>query len=159
MLAEALMALASAGGTAVAAAAGTDAWESFRQQVARFFARGDNQRERAELERLDQTAAALAATDAGEAERARIRQEASWQTRFEAFLESLDEAEREQAAVQLRGILDAQAKDSHAVSAGSGGVAAGRNIHIRAAHGSIASGVIHGGASIGPPIQPEPSQG
>ena len=159
MLAEAMMALASAGGTAVVGAAGTDAWEGFRQQVARFFARGDHQRESAELERLDQTAAALGAIDTGDAERIRIRHEASWQTRFEALLESLDEAEREAVAAQLRGILDEQAKASYAVSAQSGGLAAGGNIDIRADSGSIAGGVIHGGASIGTPSKPDPSQG
>jgi len=140
-------------------AAGTDAWQGFRRQVARFFARGDEQREQAELERLDETAAALEAIDASEAEKMRIRQEASWQTRFEALLERLDEAEREQAAAQLRGILDEQAKASQAVSAGSGGVAAGGNIDIRANRGSIAGGVIHGGARVGTPIQPDLSQG
>lgn len=118
MLVEAMTALASAGGAAVVRAAGTDAWEGFRQQVARFFARGDDQRESAELERLDQTAAALETIDEGEAERMRIRQEASWQTRFETLLESLDEAERVQAVAQLRAILDEQAKASHGVSAG-----------------------------------------
>jgi hypothetical protein len=159
MLVEAMTALASAGGAAVVQAAGTDAWEGFRQQVAHFFARGDRQRERAELERLDQTVTALEVTDASEVERIRIRQEASWQTRFEALLESLDEAEREQAAAQLRGILEEQAKASRAVSAGLGGVAVGGNMDIHAEGGSIAGGVIRGGASIGTPIQPDPPQG
>jgi hypothetical protein len=159
MLVEAMTALASAGGTAVVQAAGTDAWRGLRQQVARFFARGDDQRERAELKRLDETAAALESVDANEAEKMRIRQEASWQTRFEALLERLDEAEREQAAAQLRGILEEQAKASQAVSAGAGGIAAGAGIDIRADGGSIAAGVIHGGASVGTPTQPDPSQG
>lgn len=159
MLAEAMTALASAGGTAVVQAAGTDAWEGFRQKVAWFFARGDRQRERTELERLDQTAAALEAIGAGEAEQVRIRQEASWQTRFETILESLEEVEREQAAAQLRAIIDEQTNASHVVSAGPGGLAVGGNIGIRADDGSIASGVIYGGASIGSPIQPDPSQG
>src|SRR5919112_2708965 len=100
MLAEAMTALAAAGGAAVVQAAGTDAWEAFRRRVARFFARGNDQRERGELERLDQTATALDTVDEGESERTRIRQEASWQARFESLLESLDEAERQQAATQ-----------------------------------------------------------
>jgi hypothetical protein len=159
MLAEAMTALASAGGAAVVQAAGTDAWEGFRRQVAQFFARGDRQRERAELERLDQTATTLQGIGPGEAERTRIRQEASWQVRFEALLESLDDAERGQAAALLRGIVDRQAKASHAVSAGLGVVAVDGNITIRSDGGSIAGGVIHGGASIGIPIQPDPPQG
>ncbi len=53
-----------------------------RQRVTRLLWRGETQRERAELERLDRTAQALEEADAtGETERARLRQEASWQTR------------------------------------------------------------------------------
>jgi hypothetical protein len=159
MLTEAMTALAAAGGAAVVKAAGTDAWEGLRQQVARFLAKEDHQRERLELERLDQTAVALEGIDAGEVAPARIRQEASWQTRFEALLEGLDGDERQQAATQLREILNKQPSASRSVSARSGGVAAGVNIEIRADGGSIAGGVIHGGASIGTPILPDPSQG
>ena len=53
MLVEAMTALASqAGGAAVVQAAGTDAWEGFRQRVAGFLRRGDHQREGVELERV-----------------------------------------------------------------------------------------------------------
>jgi hypothetical protein len=159
MLVEALIALASAGGAAVVQAAATDAWEGFRQQVAHFFGRGDRERERAELERLDQTAAALAASDASEVELLRLRQEASWQTRFETLLESLDGTEREQAAAELRGILNEQADASRGVSTGQGGVAVGGNMDVRADGGSIAGGVIHGGATVGTPTQPDPARG
>lgn len=159
MLAEAMTALAMACGNAVVQAASTDGWAGFRQQVARLFARGDQQRERAELARLDQTMAALDVTDAAEAERVQIRQEATWQTRFEALLESLDETEQEQVAAELRDLLDKQATPANSVSAGPGGLAVGERIEIRADKGSIAGGVIHGGASIGTPSKPDPSQG
>jgi hypothetical protein len=159
MLEEAMTALAAAGGTAVVQAAGTDAWQSFRQQVARLFARGDKRREHAELERLDQTATVLGASEAGDTGQLRVRQEVSWQTRFETLLEGLDEAEREQVAAELREILEEQASASRTVSAGAGGIAAGGNVAIQADNGSIAGGVIHGGASIGTPTRPDPSQG
>lgn len=160
MLAEAMMALAAAGGSAVVQAAGTDAWTSFRQRVAAWFGRGDTERERAELERLDQTATALTAASPDGVERVRIRQEASWETLFVMLLESLDDAEREQAATQLRALLEEQvAGASSGVSAGAGGVAAGGDISVRAEQGSIAAAVINGGASIGTPSQPDPSQG
>jgi hypothetical protein len=45
MLAEAFTALAAASGSAVIQAAGTDAWEGFRRQVARLLGQGDQQRE------------------------------------------------------------------------------------------------------------------
>ncbi|MER5974525.1 hypothetical protein ABT112_33295 [Streptomyces sp. NPDC002055] len=108
MLNEALMAVAGAGGTAIVQAAGTDAWTGLRQRVARLIGRGDAQRERAELERLDRTAQALDEADAGGTERARLRQEASWQTRFESLLESLEEAEQQQVAAGLQALVSEQ---------------------------------------------------
>ncbi|MGW7410314.1 hypothetical protein ACWGI9_42745 [Streptomyces sp. NPDC054833] len=158
MLETALVALAAAGGTAVVQAAGTDAWAGLRQAVARWFSRSDSQGEQAELERLDQAAAALQTTDAAEAERARIRQEAAWQTRIEAMLEGLEDAERAQAADEFRALL-AQHVPQGGVSTGPGGVAAGGNVSISAQQGSIATGVLYGGASIGTPTMPDPSQG
>jgi predicted signal transduction protein with EAL and GGDEF domain len=74
MLTEALMAVSGAGGAAVVQAAGTDAWTGLRQRVARLLGRGDTQRERAELERLDRTAQTLEEADAaGNAEHARLQ--------------------------------------------------------------------------------------
>ncbi|MER5756892.1 hypothetical protein [Streptomyces sp. NPDC002088] len=158
MLEQALVALAAAGGTAVAQAAGTDMWTGLRQAIARWFGRGDEQRERAELERLDQTAGELETAEAAAAERMRIRQEAAWQARIEALLEGLDGTERAKAADELHALL-AQHTRQGGVSAGQGGVAAGGNVDIRAEKGSIAAGLIHGGAHIGCPPVPDPSQG
>ncbi|RAY12171.1 hypothetical protein DPM19_25955 [Actinomadura craniellae] len=160
MLAEAMLAIAAASGTAVIQAAGTDVWIGFRNRAAKLLGRGDAQRESAELEKLDQTAAALEAAEPAQAELVRVRQEATWQARFEALLESLDDTEREQLADELRALL---AEESPAapggVTASSGGVAAGGNIDVRADQGSIAAAVIKGGASIGTPPTPDPSQG
>jgi hypothetical protein len=109
MLAEALIALAAAGGTAVVQAAGTDAWEGLRGRVARWFGRGDVEVERAELERLDRSASELSAADEGETDRIGARQEAAWQARFETLLERLPEAERAQAATELEDLIDQSA--------------------------------------------------
>jgi hypothetical protein len=106
MLAEALLAIAAAGGTAVVEAAGTDAWTTVRQRAARLLGRDAPDRERAELERLDQTAAALEAVEPGEEASLRTRQEASWQTRFELLLESVDDAERDRLADGLRALVE-----------------------------------------------------
>lgn len=158
MLEEALTTLATAGGTSLVTAAGTEAWAGLRKAVAGWFGRGDAQRERAELERLDQTAAALESADAAEVERARIRQEAIWQARIEFALESLEETERAEAAERLRALLARHAEPG-GVSAGAGGLAVGGDVNIHAEGGSIAGGVIHGGARVGPPTTPDPSQG
>ncbi|WP_331717876.1 hypothetical protein OG468_41335 (plasmid) [Streptomyces zaomyceticus] len=161
MLPEAMTALAAAGGTAVVQAATTDAWTGFRQRMAQWFGRGDQQRENAELERLDRTAGELeSATSSGpaEAERAHVRHEAGWQARIEMLLENLADAERSRAAEELQTLL-AQHTSQGGVSAGQGGLAAGGDVHIHAEGGSIAAGVLHGGAHIGHPPATGPSRG
>ncbi|MER5259973.1 hypothetical protein [Streptomyces sp. NPDC002855] len=157
MLDQTLVALATSGGMALVAAAGTDAWSGLRQAVARWFSRGDAQREQAELERLDQTAAAVQADDAAEAQQARTRQQVAWQTRIETLLERLDDAEREETAEELRSLLAQHAPEGDVI-AGAGGLVA-NTVDIRAEQGSIAAGVLHGGAQIGPPRLPDPPQG
>ncbi|MFE2584656.1 hypothetical protein [Streptomyces sp. NPDC059378] len=159
MLPEAMTALAAAGGTAVVQAASTDAWGGFRQQVARWFGRGDQQRTSGQLERLDRTAGELeaaAASGSAESERAYLRHEAGWQARIEALLEDLADTERAQAAEELQELLT---QYQGTASAGQGGLAVGRDMNISAEGNSIAAGVINGGAQIGPPPVPDPSQG
>ncbi|WP_324606891.1 hypothetical protein [Streptomyces katrae] len=158
MLEQALAALAAAGGAAVVQAAGTDAWAGLRQALAGWFGRGDQQRERAELERLDRTAGELDAAAAGAVERLRMRQEGVWQTRVEILLENLEEAEQIHAAESLRALLARHAPRG-GVSAGRGGLAVGGNVEIRAEGGSIAAGVINAGAHVGGPAGPDPSEG
>jgi hypothetical protein len=123
MLEQALAALAAAGGTAVVQAVGTDAWTGFRRRLVRLLGRGDGRREHAELERLDQTTAALASADAGEVQRVRMAQEASWRARFEALLESATDEDRERIASELRRLVHDQAQSAptdHDVISGSG---------------------------------------
>ncbi|MER5775532.1 hypothetical protein ABT144_14810 [Streptomyces sp. NPDC002039] len=109
MLEAALAAVAVAGGTAVVQAAGTDAWNGLRSRVARLLGRGDPALEQTELERLDRTATALRELEPAEADRVRIRHEASWQTRFEVLLESVsDTQERARLAEGLRALIDEQ---------------------------------------------------
>jgi hypothetical protein len=138
VLTEALTALAAAGSTAVVQAAGTDAWAGFRARVARWFARGNAQREHVALERLDQAAAALQAAGLGEVERVRAVQEASWQTRFEMLLEGLGGKEQEQAADELRELL-AGFVDGRAAVVGPGAVAVAGDVDIHAKAGGVAA--------------------
>ncbi|MEU7065622.1 hypothetical protein [Streptomyces sp. NPDC046161] len=156
MLSEAMTVLAAAGGTAVVQAAGTDAWTGVRQQIARWFGRGNPQREHAQLERLDQTAAELEAARPTEVERLRIRQEAAWQGRIEALLESLEDIERARVADELRTLL-AQQTAHRRVSADQSGLAVGGNVDVRADHGSAAA-VTMGNVTLGNPSQPGPHQ-
>ncbi|MEU2389616.1 hypothetical protein [Streptomyces sp. NPDC007369] len=121
MPAETLTELATAGGTAVVQEAGTALWEETRARTARLFGRGDARRERAELEHLDATAAALAAPGRPEAAAARIQQEIIWQTRFAGLLECVGDAERDALAEQLRALL---AEHTAAAAAGAAATAA-----------------------------------
>ncbi len=154
-----LAALALAAGTAVVNAAGTDAWKGFRSRVAQLFSRGDGKREAAELQRLDQVPVALEAASPDDMERVRDRQEAAWQARFEALLESLDGEELERAIAELSDLLRSVPGYAGSVSAGPGSFAASGNVDIHAEGGSAAAGVIHGGVHFGNPPKPDRPQG
>jgi hypothetical protein len=161
MLAEALAALAATGGTAVVQAAGTDLWTTFRERVAGLLGRGHKRQTEAALEQLDQTAAMLQRVVAGsettaDMKRVRSRLEIAWQTRFTDLLENLDPGEREEAAGRLRELVELA---QGSVSVAAGGMAVKGNVDIHAESGSVASGVIHGGVSIGNPPTPGPDQG
>jgi hypothetical protein len=116
MIAEALTALAAAGGSAVVQAAGTDAWEGIRRRVAKLLGRGDARREQTELDRLDQTAKSLRADTGEAAQGQRARQEAAWQTRFEMLLEGLDEPDQSRAVAELQALISAAAGRAAGVS-------------------------------------------
>ncbi|MFE5967212.1 hypothetical protein [Streptomyces sp. NPDC056463] len=110
MLVEGLIAVAGAGGAAIVQAAATDAWAGMRSGVARILGRGDADRERAELERLDQTRAELESAGGGDgAERLQTLVATRWQTRLEVLLEQLPDGEREQVVAELQALV-AQAR-------------------------------------------------
>ncbi|MBV1938573.1 hypothetical protein KUF83_18665 [Streptomyces sp. BV286] len=155
MLPEVLVSLAAAGGGAVVQAAGTDAWSRFSSQVARWLGRGDAQSEQGELERLRDSASEL--VSAGQAEHVRLHHEALWQERIERLLETLGDLERRQAAEELRVLLHGYARPAD--DSGHAGPAVGRDVNVRADNGSIAANVLNGGAHIGRPSMPDPSQG
>jgi hypothetical protein len=93
MLDEAAVALAASVGTAVAQAAGTDAWTGFRTRLARVLGRGDRVREAAQAERLERSAGQGA--EAG----------AEWRARVQDLLEELEPGERAVVEEQLRAVV------------------------------------------------------
>ncbi|MFD0346428.1 hypothetical protein RMN57_07880 [Kitasatospora sp. CM 4170] len=134
---EALTALAAAGGAGIVQAAGTDVWTEVRNRVARLLGRGRPAAEQAALERLDRTGAALEAAAPEERALVAERQEASWQTRLEDFLEGLDPAEQAEAGARLRELLERV------------GAAAPTTVRIEASHSGVTAGgdvINHGGA-------------
>jgi predicted nucleic acid-binding protein len=160
-LEQALVALAAAGGAAVVQAAGTDAWAGLRHALARWFGRGDEQVQRAELERLDRTAAELAAArEDGEAgaEEARARLDAVWRFLIQDLLERLPEDERDSAADAMRDLLRRHAPPGE-VAAGTGGIAVRGDLRIQADRGSVAAGIVNGDVTLPAPPAPDPTQG
>ncbi|NUS11751.1 MAG: hypothetical protein HOY69_10170 [Streptomyces sp.] len=157
MLDQALAAIAASGGTAVVAAAGTDAWTGLRARLARWFGRGSEHRETVTLERLDATGAELEAAPAAELEAVRARAGAVWESRIRDLLEDLAADEREAAARQLRELLAELPAQRTQVTARDGGVAAGRDVVVRAeGPGTVAAAVIRGDVHVGRPESPNP---
>lgn len=158
MLAESLVALAAAGGTAVVQAVGTDAWEAVRDRTARLFARGDAGRRTAELARLEETARDLSdRTDPGTV---LVRWESSWQARWEMLLDSLPEAELPATAQELAQMVSLNHRHARLtnVSANDHGMVVGGDVSITAESGSLAGGVVtvEGGISLTDPFEGRP---
>jgi hypothetical protein len=145
---DALTAIAAAGGSAVAHAAGTEAWTGLRSALARWFGRGNAQRERVTLERLDHSATQLASAGPNAIS---DQVTAVWRTRFESLLETLDEEAQEQAVAELSAILSALSPTPGA-SADHGAVAVGGNLDIKASHGSAAAVVMRDVTLRNPPV-------
>ena len=158
MLDPALIALTSAAGTAVASAAGTDAWAGFRTRVARIFGRGHAAPEQAVLERLDQAAADIDGADAEGAELVRAGVVTSWRTRFQDLLEDLDTAERVAVADQLRELVTLAQSGAGGITAGDGEISVGGSVELRADHGSAVAWTM-GDVHFGNPSTPGPDNG
>ncbi|MGY0233893.1 hypothetical protein [Longispora urticae] len=157
MLEQALIALAAAGGTALAEAVATDVWTVAKAGFGKAFGRGGpGEAERAER-RLAATDAELVPLDGPELEQARRAAAQTWTTRLRDLLE-----ENPEAAEDLRAVIKelAEARPGTAgVTAGDHGLAAGGNVSVSASNGGVAAGVIHGGVTIGNPPSPGAAQG
>ncbi|MEU1123719.1 hypothetical protein ABZ371_09080 [Streptomyces sp. NPDC005899] len=152
MLDETLMALAASAGTAVAAAAGTDVWESVRTRLGGILRRENGGDAELVLARADRAAAELSGAEDDDAERARSRLEGVWRDRFEELLGRLDADERAEVADQLT-TLASFARPAGGVSAGDDGLAVGGNVSVRAGDGSVAA-VRIGTVNMGNPPSP-----
>ncbi|RLV10068.1 hypothetical protein CTZ27_02170 [Streptomyces griseocarneus] len=106
MLFEELTELATEGGQAVVRAVGTAFWPVTQRRAAELVGRGDAERVRAELMRLDRTAQALVPPPSGDAGAERARQDGLWAGRFEALLDRLEGTEQSGAVAELRALLE-----------------------------------------------------
>jgi hypothetical protein len=145
------MALATLAGQTIVTAAVTDAWESARQKVARFFGRGDPGRTALAERRLDQTRDQLVAPSGTDLTELRNSWQNRWADRLADLLEEYPDAEAELRALVAE--IAAQLP-AGAVTATDHSLAAGRDITISADRGSVAAGVIHG--NVAPPDPPPP---
>ena len=87
MLSEALVELASTGGTALVTAMVTDSWEGIKARFARLIGRGYTAEIETTEARLDQSRAALEGLTGPDLDRARVEQEIVWRTRLSDLLE------------------------------------------------------------------------
>jgi hypothetical protein len=156
VLAEALIALASAGGTALAQAATTDAWQAAKAGFARLLGRGGDQQMQVIEGRLESTRTQLQSLSGQELAQVRDAQAAAWTIRLQDLLE-----ESPDAAGTLQQLLDQLAAVGvpGTTAAGDHGVAVGGNLSNTATLGGVAAGVIHGGvATSGNPSRPGADQ-
>lgn len=100
MMDAALIALASAGGTALTGAVATDAWQMTKNGFARLLGRGDQAKIATTENRLERTRVAVesAGTDM---ERVKTEQQIEWKVRLEDFL-----TENPETAEELHSLLD-----------------------------------------------------
>ncbi|MGH3801534.1 MAG: hypothetical protein ACRDTD_15645 [Pseudonocardiaceae bacterium] len=142
MLTEALAALAASGGTALVAAAATDAWQSARAGFAQLFAHGEKRQELVQA-RLDQTATEV--ERAAEPDVVRERLLPDWQVRLSDLLEERPELAADlreltrRVQAQLPAAQQAWVQARFDVHAGRDAYAAGRDQTITHHH--------HGGAA------------
>ncbi|GAA3497326.1 hypothetical protein GCM10019016_044270 [Streptomyces prasinosporus] len=159
MLAETITAIASAGGTAVIAAAGTDLWTSFRDRLAKLLGRGDAETEQTILRHLQRTAVELpAALEGSEAVRGQL--EAAWAGQIASILRALPDDEREEVARRLQELTAEVAlrseNDGYLAQAHNHGQAIGRDMNINSANGGYSAGQMFFGST--PENPPQPGQ-
>jgi hypothetical protein len=118
-----------------------------RTGLARWFGRGDKERERAALDRLDAMADEIRDTGDGEAEDALARQAAAWRAHVVALLRELDAAERDAAGAALRDLLASGVQPP--APAGASVIVQG---DIHASEGAIAVGLVSGDVTLTNPL-------
>jgi sulfur carrier protein ThiS len=101
MLAEALTALASTGGSALVTAMVTDGWEVTRTRFARLLGHGDANAAEVAEERLERSRLKLESAPNAELERVRAEQEITWRIRLEDLL-----VRHPEVADTLKSLLD-----------------------------------------------------
>jgi hypothetical protein len=156
MLTAELTALATLAGQAIVRAASTDAWEMAKQGFARLIGRRDPAQTELAQQRLEQTRDQLATQDGAGLEQASSVLMAQWSTRLTDLLEENPGLQADMRALveQIENALPIELATAvdHSVSAG-------RDVSLRADHGSISAGVIHGNVTPANPIQPGPENG
>ena len=99
MLEDALVALASTGGTALVTAMVTDSWEGIRARFARLIGRGHTREIEAAESQLEQSRVALEGLTGQDLERAQAEQAIVWRTRLGDLLERDPSVEAELRAL------------------------------------------------------------
>ncbi len=151
-----LAAVATAGATAIATAAGTGLWKDFYPRLKSWFGKLGERRAQTALKRLEASVAEIQA--APEDPTVRDKAKTSWQERFEDFLGELDPPEQESLAKELLALAEQVERDraSAGVSVGDGGIAVGGDLNVNAEDHGIAVVRNQGGINVGNPPKPGP---
>jgi hypothetical protein len=150
-----LVALALLAAQTVVAAASSDAWGAAKRGVAHLLGRGDAERERLAVQRLDQARDQLAGAPGEQAEQVRADLIGVWRTRLADLLE-----EDPGVAGDLQALVDQiQAElPAGSISAGDHSIVAGGDVNITGS-GGVTAGIIHGDVAPPSPTRPGPAQG
>jgi hypothetical protein len=146
--------LAKAAAKVLVSAVTTDAWAMAKSSFSRLFGRGVPEATESAVRRLDHTSQELASLTGEELATAMHEQEVRWQGRLADLLEDYPAL-----VTELRALLtEINPRLPPSAQAGSGGLAAGGDIHIWASGGSQAAGIVHGGIGMPSPRQPGTAQ-
>jgi hypothetical protein len=150
-----LVALALLAAQTVVAAASTDGWGAAKRGVAHLLGRGDPERERLAVQRLDQARDQLVAAPGQQVEQVRADLVGVWRTRLADLLE-----EDPEIAGDLQALVDQiQAElPASSISAGDHSIVAGGGVSITGS-GGVTAGIIHGDVSPPNPTRPGPAGG
>lgn len=143
MLSEDLTALVMLAGRTLVAGATSDGWQVVKTGFARLLGRRNQAQAQLAEDRLEQTRHELAGLQGDELLRARSTLETQWTTRLADLLEEEPDSAADLRALvgQLEHLTD---QTGPAVSAADHAIAAAGDVNIRADHGGVAAGVLHG---------------
>ncbi|MCY9787089.1 hypothetical protein KIK06_24700 [Nocardiopsis sp. EMB25] len=147
-------AAATAGATAIATTAGTELWKDLHTRLKTWFTKLGGRKADKALQRLDATATEIESSP--EDQGVRDKAKSTWQTRFEVFLDDLEDDERDALAQELLELARKAEQEQAGAGAVAGdhGMAVAGDVNVTAKDHGIAVAHNEGGINMGNPLQP-----